>query len=145
MGKHKKRLKKQFQKHKEAGETMKEFLIRVKGNVRPEQQVQYAPGGPVTSGHPMMISPSELKPLEQHLRLNSSATAQQIAAKAPETAQEAPDPINEGQSEDDSTVALEDLTMGELKTTAKDQGLKGYSKMKKAELIEALNACSTVQ
>lgn len=41
--------------------------------------------------------------------------------------------------EDDVTASnLEDLTLAELKAMAKDKEIKGYSAMKKAELIEAL-------
>ncbi len=41
--------------------------------------------------------------------------------------------------EESSTNNLEELTLAELKAKAKDKGVKGYSTMKKAELIEALN------
>ena len=38
-----------------------------------------------------------------------------------------------------SSSKLEDLTLAELKSMAKDKEIKGYSAMKKAELIEALS------
>ncbi len=42
------------------------------------------------------------------------------------------------QTEQKAIPAWEDMTYNELKATAKEAGIKGYGKMSKAELIEAL-------
>lgn len=44
------------------------------------------------------------------------------------------------QTEQKAIPAWEDMTYNELKTAAKEAGIKGYGKMSKAELIEALKA-----
>jgi beta-lactam-binding protein with PASTA domain len=44
------------------------------------------------------------------------------------------------QAEQKAIPALEDMTYNELKAAAKEAGIKGYGKMSKAELIEALKA-----
>ena len=41
-------------------------------------------------------------------------------------------------TKEDKSTDLESLSLQDLKTKAKEQGVKGYSKMKKAELIEVL-------
>ena len=42
------------------------------------------------------------------------------------------------QTEQKAIPAWEDMTYNELKAAAKEAGIKGYGKMSKAELIEAL-------
>ena len=44
------------------------------------------------------------------------------------------------QTEQKAIPAWEDMTYNELKAAAKEAGIKGYGKMCKAELIEALKA-----
>lgn len=44
------------------------------------------------------------------------------------------------QAEQKTIPAWEDMTYNELKAAAKEAGIKGYGKMSKAELIEALKA-----
>lgn len=46
--------------------------------------------------------------------------------------------IIEEQEQDEDEINLEELTVDELRQIAKDRKVEGYSKMKKEELIEAL-------
>ncbi|RRO15924.1 50S ribosomal protein L21 [Flavobacteriaceae bacterium 14752] len=48
------------------------------------------------------------------------------------------EPKKETSKKDDSSAKLSDMTVAELKAHAKDIGLEGYSSLKKAELIEAI-------
>ena len=72
------------------------------------------------------------KTVEAPKKAAKKEAAPKVEAKAEEVKKEAP------KAEAKATTNLNDLTVAELKEMAKEKNIEGYSKMKKAELIDAL-------
>ncbi len=62
-----------------------------------------------------------------------------VASGAKKATKKAEPKKEEPKAEAKETVAFADMKVAELREVAKEKGLEGYSAMKKAELIEALN------
>lgn len=95
---------------------------------KPEKKVESKP-----KPQPKKEKKEEPKPAPKKVVVESKATPKK-EEKAPVKQAEPETPKAEAKEED-----LSNLTVKELREMAKDKGLTGYSKLRKAELIDALN------
>jgi len=78
---------------------------------------------------------------EEKARKEAEGKCQEATAQSntqTNISQDASTPKAGGQAEQKAIPAWEDMSYSELKAAAKEAGIKGYGKMSKAELIEAL-------
>lgn len=73
---------------------------------------------------------------ENEVKAAPKKAAKKVEVKVEEKPEEI---VKEEVLEEPTSVDLESLTVAELKTLAKEKGLSGYSKLKKAELIAELS------
>ena len=84
------------------------------------------------------------KPEKQQEEVKAEVKEEKVAKKAPkaevkEEKEEVKTEVVEEKVEETKSEDLESLTLADLKAKAKGAGLKGYSTMKKSELVEALS------